>query len=60
MNGFRIKGISYDDKLSKEQEEIVKRIKKEVDGKKWNAPHLTLKKGIYNWAGKDPNEGAQP
>ena len=39
MKGFRIKGISYDDKYSKEQEEIVKRVKKEVDGKnglEWN------------------------
>jgi hypothetical protein len=36
MNGFRIKGISYDDKYSKEQEEIVKRVKKEVYGKEGN------------------------
>ncbi|GAI92975.1 unnamed protein product [marine sediment metagenome] len=33
MKGFRIKGISYDDKYIKEQKEIVKRVKKEVDGK---------------------------
>lgn len=38
MKGFRIKGISYDAHYIKEQEEIVKKIKKEVDGKegkKW-------------------------